>query len=265
MRLGSIALWLLCSACAQESPERSPLASDRCGGEPCERPAFGGITGRTVFDAGVAPGDAGQASEFLADVVVLFSPDFQQAQPLSAASLDVIVESSDGLETSVRTSEPRLTLSALGRPPYWAKLRQRDGTADLMGSLVPFADTSDGRVLPIVERQVLQDITDNLAGNPVPPNPLLGHAFVSFLREGLPLPGVSVTLAQGTVAYDAGFIYSDVLIETGERGMVALLNMPAVPFPGGSTSIQFSFEQRSTLLRLQLAQDAVTLVTVELD
>jgi hypothetical protein len=258
---------LLLVQCGNKKEERFPPASDRCGRNLCTRPSNGGVVGRVPLDAGSDAGvvtlDPDAGTSFSTEVVILTTGDLQQSRAFSGASLEISAEARDGTRTEQDYGGGPLSFAARGRAPFWMTLRQTGGSAELLTTLSVF-DTAGNAPLPIVERAVLEDIADNLAGNPQLLQLDRAHAVLHFTDQGDPAIGVALSAVQGTIAYDVGTTYSDVLESTNERGAAALLNLPAVPLPGGSLEIQVTYQSETSTLQLRVAQDAVTLMSVAL-
>lgn len=249
--------------CANEPVERAPLASDLCDDGPCKLPPRTGIggVGAAPSDGG-APlpgGDAGQG--VLLDFVVATRADASQTRDLANASLEVVVDAADGTRNRVQFGGSPISIDAIGRAPYWFRVRPLD--EGLVTTLVPVPEAPQMLTLPVFERRVIEDVADNLT-SPVALDPERGHAVLLFTRDGLPLPGVRVSVDGGRVAYDVGTLFSDALEETQERGAAALLNLPAVSFPGGSSEVLASFLGETVVIEIELAQGGVTLVTLRL-
>jgi hypothetical protein len=256
-------LWLpVLYACAPEPVERAPLASDRCGGEICTMPPRMGIGGSALpADAGPAVvSDAGGAAVSL-EVQLATRADGSELGPLGSERIDVVVDAANGVRTEFTYDGGEQEVSLAGPAPYWFRLRPE--AAELITTLLPVARVSSNLVLPLFDRRVFEDVADNLA-IPVALASDRGHAVMLFTRGGLPLSGVSVAVADGRVAYDAGTLFSDGVEVTQERGAAALLNLPAVTFPGGSSEVQVTVDGETSLVEIELSRDAVTLVTMSL-
>jgi hypothetical protein len=251
-------------ACSSEPVERPPLASDRCGGELCTlQPRMGIAGGVDAIDAGDAlqSGDDQQGSMSF-DVAVATRADASQSRPLGSEAIEVVIDAADGARTELDYDGGESESIAPGPAPFWFRLRPLDDS-DLMTTLLPVPEARSLLGLFVFERRVFQDVADNLA-IPVDLSADRGHAVLLFTRDGLPLPGVSVSVPEGRVAYDAGTLFSDGVEVTQERGAAALLNLPAVPFPGGSSELEVTFLGETVLLEIELCRDAVTLVTLPL-
>lgn len=251
--------------CGNATEERPPLARDTCGGDPCvTTPLVGVGVGAATGDAGApSPGGSSSGGLLAGDVIVVISADLTQTLPFGLAELAVRVEADDGRVSESTYGGGDFEIELTGRAPHWLSLRQTAGTQNLITTLQPVERGTD-QTVSMVERQVIEDIADNLATGPLVLSADRAHALLQFTRNGVPLSGVSVVTTDGTVAYDLGSIYSDALDATAERGTAALMNLSAVPFPGGSSEVEIATADTRFVFELQLAQDAVTLVVMEL-
>lgn len=261
-------IWLAAAsqvACSAKPVERAPLASDLCGKKVCTTTPRMGISASAPapenVDAGGVVGTSEQGSLSL-DVVMARSADASETEPLGSDIIHLVVDADDGTRTEADYEGSELMLAGVGPAPYWLRLRPDDDTL-LITTLLPLAAGQPNASVPVFERRVFEDVANNLS-IPVALAADRGHAVLFFTRNDLPLPGVSVAVAEGRVAYDSGTLFSDGLEVTQEHGAAALLNLPAVPFPGGSSEVDVTFLGETVVLDIELCRDAVTLVTVPL-
>jgi hypothetical protein len=98
-------------------------------------------------------------------------------------------------------------------------------------------------------------------------DPAAAHVVINFVTpEGISMPAVRVSFPEdANVAYDAGDVYSDLVLETSTRGTAILLNLPSVAYPGSATTLTASVADQQFDIDLRIAVGAVTLVKARLE
>lgn len=136
-------------------------------------------------------------------------------------------------------------------------------------------DSAAGEAVELVamRRSVMEELSiSSFLNEPVELDLARGHALIRFVdADGEPVPGLSLvfpTSDSADIAFDTGDIYSDGVTETSTRGTIALLNLIAPAYPGGSSNVVVELAaptvtQFSSTFRV--ASGAVTVFTVELD
>lgn len=214
----------------------------------------------TEPDANVEDAGADAGPPVLGEVLVRLTPDGLETRPLDSASVEIVIDSRTRERTIWSSDDGSFVASSIGSKPYWVRVRQTDGIADLLTTLTRVENVER---VDIFERRVLEDVADNLA-LPVLLDPKMGHALFYFVRDDSPLEGVSLVVNEGSVAYDSGALFTDAFEATQEGGAAILLNVSAVPFPGGTSEFEIVVDGQSERVEIELAQDAVSVVTLEL-
>ncbi len=198
-------------------------------------------------------------------IAVATSADLVSVVDLPDGRVEVMAIEADGrrVETEFRASEDEEFSLEVSSLPIQVAVRQLDGELDLMAT-VQWAKRSPTQLL-IVERAVLEQVAANLTSNATFLNEVRGHAFLEFIDAGnLPQSGVSVTASDAVVAYDIGIFYSDAEQQTATRGSALLLNAPAGNYPGDEQEVSYRFDGETTRVDVPIAEDSVTIRTIQL-
>ena len=156
----------------------------------------------------------------------------------------------------------------------WVAVRQTNGeaTRDLITTLQPVNSmAATSAELVIADRLSLSDLaTIGTLVMPTELDPTRGHALIHFVNgAGTPVSDVSLAntpnIASAVLAYDAGPAFSDGLDSTQVAGAVLILNMGAEIFPGGTKRLLYRQGAMEQPLDIEVARDALTLVTVTLN
>src|SRR5690606_30425259 len=103
--------------------------------------------------------------------------------------------------------------------PALLSVQPLDDALGLMHTLQWLEEAQTSTQALVMDRTIVSDLADNLAVNPTWLDATRGHAFVHFVdAAGRPLPEVSVSAGDATVAYDIGVFYTDAEEKTAERG-----------------------------------------------
>lgn len=263
-----LALGYLLCGCAAEDPHRPPFISDQCGDDACSAPTIsGGVAGNNpeVVDA-PAPADVdpdGVDGQLSTTVAVALSPDLTTLASLSEA-VRVIGPAADGTVAEVTVSDSERFVLDLASPPIWLRV-QPESDARLLTTLQR-RDTLEAEApLLVMDRQVLADVSEALAVNPVALDPAGGHAVVHLVDgSGAPIVGAQVLSESGVVAYDIGATFSDSTPETADRGAAAIFNVSAAAEPGSDVVFVVVTPDATVSIQLPMLQGALTLANVEL-
>lgn len=138
--------------------------------------------------------------------------------------------------------------------PYMQTLQAVDATKDEFVNLL------------VARRQVVRDsVTVAFMGEGIEFDPTLAHLAVRFVRSnGVALPDVHISVPPATqvpTAYDAGDIFTSAIDATSERGMALLVNMPAAPYPGITTSVVAELDDQQFSAQVQIVSGALTVVS----
>lgn len=254
------------TACSSEPQEHPEFAPDYCSKHLCTTTPGVGVTGKgpAAVDGGSAADRPNPTDDTAFELRIVTNASLLQSMPFSSATVDVWIDDAEGGRFTTTTSSADITVGPLGDAPYWGRVRETGGAVSLLGTLQYLPEQSSPKVLNIVDVDALLDLRDQLS-TPIELDPSQGHAILSFTRNGVPALGVWVEVGLASLAaYDLGTSFSDVLDGTGERGMATLLNLPAVPFPGGSTELVVHDGDETTRVEVELAQQSVTLMTIPL-
>jgi hypothetical protein len=201
--------------------------------------------------------DAGMAQVLQGSVAVANSVDLQNVVELDDVRVRVQAVSPDGTtsEASVGRGEP-FDLPITGWPVR-VTVRQTSGEPSLINTIQWLERGQD--IALVLERLVLQDIADALTAAPLLDTER-GHALVTLVdATGKPRSGASLSVTEGVVGYDLGFLYTDAEETTAERGGAVLINVPAGPLPGTPIVVRVRLGGQSQSIPLHVAQDSVTL------
>ena len=157
-------------------------------------------------------------------------------------------------------------------PVLWVGVGAFDesSTGLFMDTLQPIDATRAENVqLLVMRRALMEQLAQTFMASPEL-DPARGHAIVSFIDgQERPVSGIRITFpdpAEVLVGYDAGDIYSDQVEETGTRGTVLLLNLPAAAYPGGLSGVVAENPSMQLInFDLRVASGSVTLVTLQIE
>jgi hypothetical protein len=260
---------LTLSACGDEKQERLPPASDRCGDKVCSQPSVSGGIAQSNSDsdpdvgsdAGRPAGDAGQLS---GSVVIVQSPDLNVIRNLNETSVRIVFPAvRGGEETLALDGDQDFEIDVT--PPVWLRVEPVE-TEDLITTIQGISRSGSGVRLRVLEREMMNEVSQSLAINPAALDPERGHALLHFVDSAqAPLANVSIEVTGGIVAYDVGASYSDSVSETSDRGAVALFNAPAASVPGRPVDLQVTYAGTTNSVSVILARNAFTLAIFELE
>jgi hypothetical protein len=270
---------LICLGCADSDPRpgRSGDCTDpRCGESGLARPSVAG-SAAPDGSAGTA-GAAGSGGlpppgvDVLAGTVRMLNDSaFSNARSLDRAvtirapgAQVAEVSGQSELDGSFRLEDVQVAREV------WVSVGASDST------LFPFLETLqvvDSTLtafvdLAVISRPVLEEIAQSaFLGSPLELDPAAAHVVINFVTpEGISMPAVRISFPEdANVAYDAGDVYSDLVLETSTRGTAILLNLPSVAYPGSATTLTASVADQLFDIDLRIALGAVTLVKARLD
>ena len=266
----SAALALL--GCSESSDVRPPFLGD----QDCEGPQCGPIVGNPNPPTGSIPppggergdngdggSDAGVAEPLEAAVALASSADLTLTQRLDVPLSLRLARNPEVELARVNGSEP-FTLTG-ERLPAWLTIRPLQAAEDIIPTTQWVTSEFSPQQMVVMDRVVLSDIGESLVLSPQAPNPVMGHALVTFVDpEGVPLPGVSVEASNGVVAYDLGATFTDATTQTDQRGSVAWVNASS-DGPQRPQSLEVRYLESNRRVHLPIASDTVTLARVVLE
>jgi hypothetical protein len=221
-------------------------------------------------------GNGGSSSELgtlEGEVQVVVSADLDSVRNLTDP-ISVRARGPAGVTVSTNTeSDGTFLLEGVDQDPgLWVGTGLFDGSVtgqyvDTL-QLVNAARETDVDLL-VLDRSTLEDLVRiSFLNTPSEFDPQRGSAIVSVVDTGLN-PISSLTVAEPNsadvlVAYDDGNSYSDVLDQTGPRGTVVFLNVPASTFPGSLLNMVVLVEGQEYASNVRVVRGGVTLATAQL-
>lgn len=288
-------LLLATLSCAGKEDSHAPQIGEECEGSNfCKDPGaglgagLGGVSGGggdggQGGDSSVDEPDAGHQGALVGTIDVLSSQvpgaDLTLATALDFGTVEVSSPGSVMTRVSVDVDAetdfvlPEVAVSA----QLWVALRQLDGSAtqDLITTLQPVDSTrASEHSLFIADRTSLEDLAAvGSLSAPAELDVTKGHAILHFVSRAsnppTPIPGIRIVSNSGVsgaiIAYDAGVAFTDSTTATDLGGSVLILNMGAQVFPGGTKRLVYDREGIESPLDIEVARDALTVVTVALD
>jgi hypothetical protein len=284
----ALAASALCAYQACQDDETRPDAIGACGDDcvggpsPILHPAIGtpgaggsAGTGGSASGGGSGGGTAGSAGSSsmgeatLSGTIQALSADLTP-DPNVNGTVKVQAAGVDLDQVSV-TSEPNgdfRLIGVSGSLPLWVGVGAFSGD-----QASPFIDTLQAVASPlslplrllVLRRTGLEEILTGFQVNPTGFDSTLGHVILRFIDDQS--TGVSgVTLISPdpmstSVAYDAGDTYSDQAMETDLRGVMVLLNLSSVAYPGATVPLGVKVRGEPRSVPARIARGAVTLVT----
>lgn len=256
----------------EDRPPPLPPCVD-CGGPVGPAPSGqSGSAGGSMGGSGGAAGSGSMDETTLGGSVRVVTTSDLATEVEPSESLQVTYVDSGNRVRSVDTDElGNFVLEGLSRTSSQVTLVGPGEGA--FGDYVPTLQTVDTVLADEAPLRLLRrSMMDELAliayvDQPTSFDPEQASAFVQFVGEsGEPLAGVSlVGIAQeAAIAFDAGGVYSDEIIETGDRGSMLLLNTAATAFPGGVLALNVAYAQDEYQLLVPVVRGAVTLHTARL-
>ncbi len=252
-----------------ESPGYGPVPPCPAGEQCKPGGVVGGGTSGSSSATSSASSSAGATTGTLSGQVgVLSGGEFDSAVALQGKA-DVIVDLGAGMHATASYTDAAtgFSLDALPTGLHWVFAQDgTNGAAHVLSTFSLEAVPSANVMVPLVDLDMLTTVT---ASMPVPVllAPGAAHVIVHLERNGSPLAGVAVssTLPKATIAYDVGSgAYSTVATQTGNAGIVLLLNVPT----SGSSSIEVDFldgqSKSFSSGLLPIAKDAATVAGLTL-
>jgi hypothetical protein len=266
-------LYVACSRDLDEHPPPLPACTD-----PACVPVGGAqapVAGGAMAGAGGMGGNGGSGDlgTLQGEVKVVVSADLDSVRDL-ADPISVRARGPTGVTVSTNTeSDGTFVLEGVDQDPgLWVGTGFFDGstTGQYVDTLQLVNAARDTDVnLVVLDRSTLEDLVRiSFLNTPTEFDPQRGSAIVSFVDTNLdPISGLTVAEPNSTdvsFAYDDGNSYSDVLDQTGPRGTVVFLNVPASSFPGGLLNMVVLVEGQEYASNVRVVRGGVTLATAQL-
>ena len=226
----------------------------------------GGTGGGPSEGGTILPTDGG-STDLEATVVVVTGDEFDLVTDFGgtanvvaeAAAGGVVVGTYDGA-----AGIPAELSGVLAFPGTWVGAQQTTGSQDVMNGFWPVDTSTEAKVqVPVVLRSVVDQIFSLLLAANLA-DPQRAQVILQFTdAAGATLAGVGVS-APGTAvaAFRAGGTWSDNVTETDSSGLVAVLNVDALEFPGSVQDLSFTVDGVERAVPVRTASDTVTIAAV---
>lgn len=253
--LGLAAAAVACVACASKPEKRFPAAAD-CTGSGCLPAVIIGGGGGTDASANT---DAGVASTNDAGVLAV---EAVVVKGLTANLATVTREVNEIVDVSFvgnQEFEARVTGDALlelpGKSlPGWLRVEVADAPSKFKSTLRWTDGKEDPLQLLTADFGLYADVAAALAVQPLALSVKSALVLMTFRDvDGKLLPGLSLRVSSGVVAYDTGATFSDAIAETGEQGAVLWFNAPV---GAGVTTVDFLVEHNGETLQESVPAEA---------
>jgi hypothetical protein len=265
-------------ACTRELDEHPAPPATCTGEEGCVEPPDG-VTSGGMAGAGGAAGSGGSGGDedpatLDGTVRLITSPDLLSLDNLTQA-VDVVTTGFDTPPQVLQTTgtDGSFRIENVARD---SALQMLVGPSDNAGVdlFVPTLQSIDSLTgstaeLSVMSRSVFADLIENsFVDTPTVFDATQAAAVVTLVDErDVPISGATLVsnVGRGSVAYDEGFYYSDVLDQTGDRGTIVLLNVDAQVFPGKRLTINVQLADGQVQgAGFQVVRGAITLHTARL-
>jgi hypothetical protein len=219
--------------------------------------------------SGGGNGGGQQSNDVRGSVGILNSPSFSTISPYVGAAT-IFAPSSGGTLAQAPYSDANPMFEIADVTPGRTWFLVRDETVGATGILSTHSlldvPTSGEVMLPVIERQVLSSIAGML---PAPTTIQDGkaHLVLLFVRNGLPLSGVTVSTALpgAVMAYDDGIgLYTNQTKLTGPAGVSLVLNLEAPATAEMRNLTVTDVNGQGYMIQLPVQSNAATFAAFEL-